>query len=736
MDKRTEIEMALANNDLIEIKEFLETGGNVYKVFDSYGYFVRETLMSRACRENKMEVVEILLEVFERDFKIAEKFVSNEEEKDFLLKYILIASSKEEIQEVLDLSKKSQQSSKKSLVFLADRQECVLVPIVEDKNLLFKLHRNGFLSINCRAENGENPGCFVGARNRLDLLKRMVAIGLNFKGFFPGSVTNYNHYFIEKIINESSSIELIEYCLSELKFNHEDLLQFTIKNQSIEVFEFLLEYICSKDHFSKADYLQEYCNKNDQFINYCLNYKNYELVAHIFTVYNVKFQLKSRFFNCFFQEPKSIDYISQILEIERDNFDDILNSLEVDTNSTVVAAIWEALDKNTLKKISKSNLNIIIYYSTQLQTSNYFHMLDPLAIYDATTENTALFIALEQNCEIPIIEHLISQGANLLHKNKEGHTTLTAGCKYSTPAIVNLLLKKVPSIINEVGPNGEYPITALISRDDSFIDIFNEMLKSGANCHVMDNENHSLLQLAVLRQRLEYVKIFLDLGIDPSLKASNGNTALHLSAYADSLDIFDLILDTGKVDIEAKNDQGNTILHCVCESVNTELFLKFVEKTKPNVNALNDAGQSPIFCCFDMVSFEKMLEMGADTSIIDENNMPFYTVVAQCNWKADILNEILSNPNIDLTITADDGCTLLHCLSDMDLPFDEYFENENFRELVRKCTNTLYSNSTAFRSASNCLELLNFMFEFGKPDLEHRNDLGETALFENLRYFL
>lgn len=209
-----------------------------------------------------------------------------------------------------------------------------------------------------------------------------------------------------------------------------------------------------------------------------------------------------------------------------------------------------------------------------------------------------------------------------------------------------------------------------------------------------------------------------------------------MSTKEDSLEIFNLILQSDKIDIESKNYRGNTILHNACKSYFDRYFFSLIEKTKPNVNAVNEIGQTPIYLCFNSKRFKKLIELGADLSIIGKQNFPFYTAAAYQS-ATDILEECFSNKDLDLTMVADDGMTLLHCLPDKNISIENYIQNENIRDLFRKCTNSVakYDNETpVFAASKKSLKLLKLMFEYGNPDLNHRNVNGETAAFGTYRY--
>lgn len=518
-----------------------------------------------------------------------------------------------------------------------------------------------------------------------------------------------------------------------------DLL-LTASNKNVQIFDFLVEVEIQDSLSSRKEFLQKYFEKNPNFFDLCLKSKNYVLLLHILIEYKIELRNKTEFFEKFLKEKTSEDYIEKIIQNEKDNFDDLLESIDTKTNRHVIETIWRAIDKSTLKTIKKNNVKLIILiYLTEKsfysQNRGFFSMVDPHAIYDEETGNTAIFLALELNCEA-LVTNLIVRGADLLHRNKEGQTTITAACKFCSPEIIRIFLKAEPILVNEVGINGYYPITELINRDDSFVDVFKKMIKMGANPHVIDSNNNTLIHHAVLSENIEFVKVCLEIGVDPSIKDQNQSTALHLSTKETLLEIFDLILESGKVDIETKNYKGNTILHNCCKAFFPYFFFSLIEKAKPNINALNSTGQSPIYNCFDNKRFKKLLEMGADTTITDENNFPFYTAAAY-EWRMDVVNEVLSNLDFDLTIADTYGNTLLHSLPGMPVSLEDFIQNENVKEMFRKCTNSVqnYDNQTAFQSAAytgniNCLK---YMFKYSKPDLKHRNNSGETALFGNLK---
>lgn len=175
-----DIALSIKNENLFEIKEFIKNDGNIYKELKRKAYdLIPETLMSWACRKQQVEIIESLLEIYERDYKLAERSVLNKENKKFLLRYIFLALTENEIEEVEKISMNLAEDCKKVLVLFGDRATSVLIPIQGQENLLLRLYKNGLININSRDFNKENIGHHVGLMNRVDILKRMISIGLN-----------------------------------------------------------------------------------------------------------------------------------------------------------------------------------------------------------------------------------------------------------------------------------------------------------------------------------------------------------------------------------------------------------------------------------------------------------------------------------------------------------------------------------------------------------------------------
>lgn len=735
MFQETDILKAVENGDVKIVKEFIKSGGNIYKEYMQQDFYAPVvTLISKAANFKQIAIFELLLEEYEKDYKIAEQTASNEENKDFLMKYVFIAFDEDEIQEVLKLPRETKK--KRNLVFLADRKECVLVPIIDNKSLLYKLSKNGFVNINSRSIIAAAPDNGI---SRLDLLKRMFVIGLNVND----KATEHN--FMEGILKSVECVETIEYCLNQIQdLPDKDLLIISAINRNPEVFEVVLAYLTKKNSVSNEDYMKEFITdpENVNFTIHCCGNENFDLLEHILMKYKINVTDyteadKIPFYQTFLKTEKSLKYLEEVIKFQK--LDDILEAVTLETNLEILKFIWSNLQEDHFKRCEEYIILLIkLAYENNIESNilKFIKLLDTNEIYDRYIRSTALFVAIKFDCE-PIVSDLISRGADLLHINAIDETALTTACEFASPDIIRLILQKEPSLIHVAGQDGLYPIAKLVGRENINFDILNGFLEKGAKTDVTCSRKSSILHHAVLSGRTDFVEKLLEIGVDPSLQNIDGHTALYLSTKRENLEIFNLILETGKTDIETRTLRDHTILYRACKSYTPEFFNSLMEKAKPNVLARHNQGQTPLFWCRDVARCEKLLELGTDPTIIDDNNFTFYTFLGSNDYNEKIVEFFLQNPNFDLTIVANTGMSLLHSICAMNINIDPYISHKNVQDLVRQCTNTISNMlTTPFHIAADHhnLTMMKYMFEYAEPNLENRNQEGETPIFGNLRY--
>ena len=72
-----------------------------------------------------------------------------------------------------------------------------------------------------------------------------------------------------------------------------------------------------------------------------------------------------------------------------------------------------------------------------------------------------------------------------------------------------------------------------------------------------DKYGNNELQRAVINNKKQLIKYFIDKGIDPNEKNDKGNTAMHLAMLNDDEDTIQMILDAGG-NLYIKNNDDDT----------------------------------------------------------------------------------------------------------------------------------------------------------------------------------
>ncbi|XWN34972.1 MAG: ankyrin repeat domain-containing protein [Roseivirga sp.] len=113
---------------------------------------------------------------------------------------------------------------------------------------------------------------------------------------------------------------------------------------------------------------------------------------------------------------------------------------------------------------------------------------------------------------------------------------------------------------------------------------------------VQSDSGKSVLQSAVLKNSVEAIKALLAAGADPNIKASNGQTALHLAGNIGGRDNSKASLSTllaAGADPNMQDNDGNTVLHKVAERTQ-DLVEVLINHPGINLNVKNHQNKTPL----------------------------------------------------------------------------------------------------------------------------------------------
>jgi ankyrin repeat protein len=138
------------------------------------------------------------------------------------------------------------------------------------------------------------------------------------------------------------------------------------------------------------------------------------------------------------------------------------------------------------------------------------------------------------------------------------------------------------------------PLFTLIPMGN--VDLVDKMIKSGNYDINACNNELTPLHFAILLEKTKMVKHLLKppMNADPTKRDASGMNALQCAAmYAVKTEIFDLLLEHDKVNVDDVDRYGETALHCAAKKSNVTAVKKLLEK-RANPNIFNKNKMSPL----------------------------------------------------------------------------------------------------------------------------------------------
>jgi ankyrin repeat protein len=136
---------------------------------------------------------------------------------------------------------------------------------------------------------------------------------------------------------------------------------------------------------------------------------------------------------------------------------------------------------------------------------------------------------------------------------------LHAAAASKNPDMVRLLLAH-GAIADHPGDVGCGALLTAITHDAP-VEVLEVLLDAGANPNLVDRQGDSPLSATAELRRLEYLKLLLARGGDPSTQHGSGHRyVLHIAAAKGRVPVAEALLDAG-ASLEAQNADGWTALH-------------------------------------------------------------------------------------------------------------------------------------------------------------------------------
>ncbi|XP_033160768.1 protein TANC2 isoform X3 [Drosophila mauritiana] len=154
----------------------------------------------------------------------------------------------------------------------------------------------------------------------------------------------------------------------------------------------------------------------------------------------------------------------------------------------------------------------------------------------------ALTAAARHGC-VDVVGILISRGAQIDARNRQGYSALWLAVKEGHWSVVEHLLQRGALLDEPLGQTRKTPL--MIAAEEGHLELVDLLLARGAQREAQDHEGFTALSWACLRGHLAAAKTLIEHGCNRHHEDHNGRTALDLAAYQGAASLVLYILEQG-----------------------------------------------------------------------------------------------------------------------------------------------------------------------------------------------
>ncbi|XP_067660035.1 ankyrin-3-like [Haliotis asinina] len=325
-----------------------------------------------------------------------------------------------------------------------------------------------------------------------------------------------------------------------------------------------------------------------------------------------------------------------------------------------------------------------------------------------------------------VFDLLARKGTDLSFIDLLHNTILHLACEGGNMDIVKYILKQNIVNINSMGEKGWTP--AMKAALKGHKDVFNLIVKEGADLSLVDKEGDNILHAACKGGNVKIVKYILEQrSADINLRGKDMFTPVLIAAYRGHKDIFHE-LEKKSADLLIRDGNQNSILHLACKGGNIEIMKHILTTYSMIVNDIDFEGLTPIMLAAsegrkDM--FDVLLQNGADFSHEDYSRYNILHMACR-GGNVELVEHVLAQNIVEINSRSNDGSS----------PAMEaaYEGHTNVLELLRNegadMTFVSDENDSILHAAldSKHMDTVKYVLTNDFVDIDSRNNNGITAV--------
>jgi len=273
-----------------------------------------------------------------------------------------------------------------------------------------------------------------------------------------------------------------------------------------------------------------------------------------------------------------------------------------------------------------------------------------------TTGHTPVHLAAEIG-DVLMLDYLLQVMPEVNACTDGGDTPLHIASLHGHTDAVAFLLKKGGDS-NRANKHGN---TALhLASVRGHINAMKTLLESNAQVHATNKEGNTPLHLVCLQGQVAAVRCLVQHNGDADVKNREKNTPLHLAAIKGEIDVIASLIESN-CDVNLPDKHGDTILHQCARNGKLDTVQLLVDTGRCNLNAKNSAGETPLIGATksgfaDIV--ERLVRDGADVNFpTEDGDVPIQLAVR--NGDVDLVIRLF-RLGADVNVPNARGNTVLH----------------------------------------------------------------------------